>query len=226
MDVQLLTEPLHGLLSQAIIFLPRLLIAVLIFLVGWVLARAARFAIVRGLRAINFNVLGERSGLNAFLRSGGIETDLAGIVGFLGFWFVVIGALVIACNSLGLAYVTEILSRLMLFVPNLIAGLLILALGAYFAIVIGNAVSGYCGRVGARDAELLGNLARYAVLIFVVLIALDQISIGGQIVRETFLILFAGLVFAAALAFGLGGREWAARMLEHWWPSKNDKPEE
>ena len=71
-----------------------------------------------------------------------------------------------------------------------------------------------------QDAELLGNLARYAILTFVVLIALDQVNVGGDIVRQTFLIVLAGLVFALALAFGLGGREWAAELLERWWPRK------
>ena len=63
-------------------------------------------------------------------------------------------------------------------------------------------------------------MARYAILIFVVLIALDQVGIGGDIVRQTFLIVLAGIIFALALAFGLGGREWAAELLERWWPRK------
>ena len=65
-----------------------------------------------------------------------------------------------------------------------------------------------------------GRLAQYAILTFVVLIALDQVNIGGDIVRQCFLIILAGLVFALALAFGLGGKEWAAELLERWWPRR------
>jgi len=68
------------------------------------------------------------------------------------------------------------------------------------------------------DADFLAKLAHYAVMTFVVLIALDLTNIGGDLVRQTFLIILTGIVLAIALAFGLGGRHWAAGMLEHWWP--------
>ena len=77
----------------------------------------------------------------------------------------------------------------------------------------------YCRNVGLHDGELLGRLAHYAILAFVVLIALDQVNIGGAIVRDSFLIVLAGVVFALALAFGLGGKDWVARHLEERWPS-------
>ena len=109
---------------------------------------------------------------------------------------------------------------MLLFVPKVLVALLILAFGAYFARFVGNAVTAYCRNVHLQDAELLGKLAQYAILTFVVLIALDQVNIGGDIVRQTFLIVLAGVVFALALAFGLGGKEWAAELLERWWPRK------
>ena len=112
------------------------------------------------------------------------------------------------------------------FVPKVIVAILILAFGAYFAAFIGGTVAAYCRNVGIRDAELLGRLARYAIVTFVVLIALDQVNVGGDIIRQSFLILLAGLVLALALAFGLGGRDWAARLLERWWPrpGRDDPP--
>jgi hypothetical protein len=107
-----------------------------------------------------------------------------------------------------------------LFVPHVIVALLILAFGAYFARFVGTTVTTYCRNVGIQDADVLGMIAQYAIIAFVVLIALDQMSVGGQIVRESFLIILAGVVFGLALAFGLGGRRWAAAMLERWWPSR------
>jgi hypothetical protein len=98
--------------------------------------------------------------------------------------------------------------------------LLILAFGAYFARFIGNAIGAYFRNVRLQDADLLGKLAQYAIVTFVVLIALDQVNIGGDIIRQTFLIVLAGVVFALALAFGLGGKDWAAEMLERWWPRR------
>jgi hypothetical protein len=219
-QVDVLLEPLRVFLRQIGDFLPRLVLAFVVLVVGWFLAKAARFAIVRGLRAVNFHVVTQRAGLDGFLRDGGIESDSTEILGLLVYWVVILGALLIAFNSLGLAYVTDLLMRVLLFVPHVMVAILILAFGAYFARFIGNAIAAYCRNVHIQDADLLGRLAQYAIVTFVVLIALDQVNIGGDIVRQSFLIVLAGLVFALALAFGLGGKDWAAGLLERWWPRR------
>jgi hypothetical protein len=225
-QVDVLLEPLRAFLREVGIFLPRLAIALLVLLGGWVLAKIARFAIVRGLRAINFPVLTERAGVDGFLRQGGIESDTTEVFGILTYWVVILAALIVAFNGLGLAYVTDLLGRVMLFVPRLIVALLVLVFGSYFGRFLGNAVTTYCRNVGIQDARLLGDLVHYAVVAFVVLIALDQMQIGGDIIRESFLIILAGIVLALALAFGIGGSRWAAGLLEHWWPScgGDDRP--
>lgn len=224
--VDMLLEPAREFLLQIAAFLPRLALAALVLVAGWLLAKGVRFAIEKGLRAINFNVLTARSGMDSFLQQGGMRNDTTGLFGLLAYWLVVLAALIIAFNSLGLTYITDLLGRVVLFVPKVIVALLILAFGAYFARFIGNAVLTYCKNVGIQDGTSLARLAQYAILAFVVLIALDQINVGGDIVRQTFLIVLAGIVFALALAFGLGGKDWAAGLLEHWWPrsDKRDEP--
>ena len=219
-DFGVLLEPVRVFMVQVGDLLPRLLLAIVVLIAGWLLAKAVRFAVSRGLRAMNFNVLTERAGMDGFLRDGGIRTDTTEIVAILCYWMVILAALIIGFNSLGLAYITDLLGRIVLFVPKVLVALLVLAFGAYFARFIANAVTAYCRNVHIQDAELLGRLAQYAILTFVVLIALDQVNIGGDIVRQTFLIVLAGIVFALALAFGLGGKEWAAEWLERWWPRR------
>ena len=219
-DLDVLLEPLRVSLRQAGEFLPRLAIALLVLIVGWILAKVARFAIVKGLRAVNFHIVTQRAGLDGFLRDGGIAADTTEIIGLVIYWLVILGALVVGFNSLGLTYVTDVLGRVILFVPKVLVALLVLAFGAYFARFIANAITAYCRNVHIQDAELLGRLAQYAIVTFVVLIALDQVNIGGDIVRQSFLIILAGVVFALALAFGLGGKEWAAELLERWWPRR------
>jgi len=219
-QIDMLLEPIRVFLRQLGELLPRLLLALVVLIVGWLVAKAVRFAIVRGLRAVNFHVVTERAGLDGFLHDGGIESDTTEILGVLVYWLVILGALVIGFNTLGLAYVTDLLGRIILFVPKVMVALLILAFGAYFARFIGNAITAYCRNIHIQDADLLGRLAQYAIVTFVVLIALDQVNIGGDIVRQSFLIVLAGLVFALALAFGLGGKDWAAELLERWWPRR------
>jgi flagellar biosynthesis protein FliQ len=219
-DLEIVLEPLRIFLRQAGEFLPRLVIALVVFIIGWIVAKMVRFAIVKGLRAVNFHVVTQRAGLDGFLRDGGIGADTTEIMGLVIYWLVILGALVVGFNSLGLVYVTDLLGRVILFVPKVLVALLVLAFGAYFARFIANAITAYCKNVHIQDAELLGRLAQYAILTFVILIALDQVNIGGDIVRQSFLIVLAGLVFALALAFGLGGKEWAAELLERWWPRR------
>jgi flagellar biosynthesis protein FliQ len=222
--IDMLLEPLRALLVQIGVFLPRLAIAVLVVIVGLLIAKAARFAVQKGLRAINFQVVTQRAGLDGFLQQGGSQVDTIVLLGLLVYWVVILASLIVASSGLGLPHVTELLSRVMLFVPKVIVALLVLALGAYFAGFVSNAIVAYCDRVGVRDAEMLGRIARYAIVAFVVMMALDQMEIGGTIVRDAFLIVLGGLMLAVALAFGLGGRRWAAAQLERWWPApKNDE---
>jgi hypothetical protein len=167
-------------------------------------------------------VLTERAGIDGFLRQGGMQSDTTAIFGALVYWLVILAALIVAFNGLGLTYITDVLGRVVLFVPKVFVALLILAFGAYFARFVGDAVRTYCSNIDLPDAEFLAKFAQYAITAFVVLIALDQIHVGGDIVRESFLIILAGIVFALALAFGLGGKDWAAERLQRWWPRRDD----
>src|SRR5437868_4874559 len=191
-----LLEPARVFLAQVGVFLPRLLLAAIVLVAGWLIAKVVRFGVSRALHAVNFNVLTDRAGIDKFLRDGGIGADTTEVIAILCYWLVILAALIIGFNSLGLAYITDLLAKVLLFVPKVIVAILILAFGSYFARFIGNAISVYCRNIHAQDAELLGRLAQYAILAFVVLIALDQVNVGGDIVRQTFLILLAGVVFA------------------------------
>ena len=219
-NVDILIEPVRAFLGQLGVFLPRLALALLVLVAGWLAARMIRFAVVKGLRAINFNVLTERAGTDDFLKQGGIQSDTTDIFGALVFLLVILAALVIGFNGLGLTYITDLLGKLVLIVPRLIIALLIVVFGAYFAQFVGNAAAMYFRASGLSDADLLGRLAQYAILAFVVLIALDEADVGGAIVRNSFLIVLAGVVLALALAFGLGGQRRAAEFLERWFPSR------
>lgn len=222
--VDVYLEPVRAFMFELGTFLPRLGVALLVLVIGILLAKTTRFAIQRGLRAINFHILSKRSGMDSFLKKGGTLIDTVDLFGILAYWLVILIALVVAFNGLGLTHVTELLGRVMWFVPKVIVALLILAFGAYFARFVANAVYTYCENAGIRDGDALAKVARYAIMIFVVMIALDQMEIGGTILHDAFLIVLGGLVLAFALAFGLGGRAWAAARLEEWWPtSKRDK---
>jgi hypothetical protein len=216
----MLLEPVRGFFVQLGQFLPKLLLAIVILIAGWLLAKGLRFGAIKTLKLVNFNVLTERAGMDEFFKQGGIKTDTTGIVGLLVYWLALLGAVMVAFNSLGLTHVTELVGRVVLFVPRVIVAVLILAVGTYFARFVARAVTAYGRNVEMEDADLLGRIAMYAIMVFVILIALDQVAIGGDIIRQSFLILLSGVVFGLAIAFGLGGQKWAAEMLERWLPRR------
>lgn len=214
-NVDMLFEPLRASLAQIGAFLPRVLLAIVILIVGWLVAKAVRYALVRMLRALNFNVVTEKAGIDAFLSQGGGEIDTIRVLGALAYWLVILAAVMVAFNSLDLAYVTDLVGRIVLFVPRVMVAVVILVFGAYFARFVSSALTAYLRNVGVGEAGWLGRLALYAMLAFVVLIALDQLGLG-EILRQTFLILVAAVALGLALAFGLGGQRQASELIERW----------
>ncbi|KPK46809.1 MAG: hypothetical protein AMS22_17570 [Thiotrichales bacterium SG8_50] len=219
-QVSVALEPVRAFMVEVGQFFPKLLVAAIILVAGWMVAKLVRVGLAKGLKLVNFNVLAERAGMDDFLKQGDIKTDTVGILALLAYWLVILLALMMAFNSLGLTYVTDLVGRVVLFVPKVIVAVVILAIGAYFARFVARAVSTYAKNVGIEDADLLGRICMYAIMVFVVLIALDQVNIGGDIVRQTFLIVLAGGVLALAIAFGIGGQKWAGQVLDRWWPKK------
>jgi hypothetical protein len=220
-SVNIAIEPLRTFLVQVAAYLPRLGVALAVLLVGWLLAKALRFGAVKALRAFNFHVLTERAGLDAFLQQGGTQRDTADLIGLILFWGVLTGALIVASNGLGLTQVTELLSLVLLFLPRLLVALLVLVFGLYFARFVGQSVRAWCRSEGIGDAEMLARIAQYGIVIFVLLISIDHLDIGGGLVQQTFLILLTGVVLGLALAFGIGGRDRAAALLERWFPRRD-----
>jgi hypothetical protein len=222
MDINTRLEPIRDIAKRVYDYLPNVAVALGWIVVFLVLARVSRFAVRRGLRAINVHVVTERAGLDGFLKRGGLESDTIDIFAMIVYWLLIVIGLLLAFDVLGLSTVRDLLRQIVQYVPSLAAALVILTLGAYFAMFVSNTISAYFRAIGTRDAELLGRLAQYVVIAFVVLMSLEQLGLGGEIIKHSFLILLGGVVLALALAFGIGGQKWAANLLERWWPSGRD----
>jgi hypothetical protein len=223
-NVNVLLEPIRASLHQVGAFLPRVLLAILILVAGWLVAKAVRFALDRMLRAVNFNVVTEKAGIDEFLREGGGELDTIRVLAALAYWLVILAAIMIAFNSLDLAYVTDLVGRIVLFVPRVMVAVVVVVFGTYFARFVATALTAYLRTLGVGEAGTLGRLALYAIMTFVVLIALDQLGLG-EILRQTFLILIGAVALGLAIAFGLGGQRRAAELIERWTRPRDDRDE-
>ena len=174
---------------------------------------------------MNFHVLTERAGIDGFLQQGGTEKDTTDLFGALAYWLVILAALIDRVQRPGPRPRSPTCWRACCCsCRRLLVALLLLIFGAYFARFVGNAVTIYLPqRRHQPTPSCSARLAQYAIVAFVVLIAIDQLDIGGGLVQQTFLILLGRRrCLALALAFGLGGRERAATLLERWFPRRND----
>ena len=188
-SIDMVVDATREFLHQIAAFLPRLLLALFVVVVGWLLAKAVRFAVQRALKAANFTVLTERAGTDNFLRQAGMRSDTTALFGIVAFWLVILATLIIAFNELGLTYITDLLGRVVLYTPKLLIAMLIVVFGSYCARFAGTAVHSYCLDAKILDADLLGRIVRYVIMTFVVMIAVSQVEIGGDMVQRTFIIL-------------------------------------
>lgn len=198
-------------------FLPKLLIAIAVLVAGWLLAKLISFAIVKVLKMITFiPLIAEKSGMDGFLKQGGIKKSTIDILGILIYWLIILVTLLVAFNTLGLTEVSKLFEKITSFIPLVIAAVILLAIGLFFARFVEDALIAYGKNVGMEDINMIARLARYAIMAFVFIVALDQVKVGGQLIEHTFLILFGGIVLALALAFGLGsGQKWVGSQLDN-----------
>ena len=122
-------------------------------------------------------------------------------------------AILAALNVLGLGAAAGLFNRILLFLPNVAAAVLVVIFGSLFAQVVATLVRTYLSNLGVAGADAISGITRWALVLFVVSLSLEQLRIGGQVLVPAFQIAFGA--FCLALAFGLGGRDWAARVLDN-----------
>jgi len=201
-------------------FLPKLIGAVIVLIVGWLIAKLLQFVVVRGLTSVGFGLITDKAGLDGFLKKGGVGKGAIEVLGMLVYWLAILLTLLTTFNLLGLTVVSELLGRVTEFIPNVIVAVLVLTIGLYFARFVSEGITAYTRNVGMENAAMLGKVAYYAIAVFVFVVALGQMRIADGILYPAVLIVFAGVIFALALAFGLGGQKWAADRLEKWGKKK------
>jgi small-conductance mechanosensitive channel len=201
-------QPLQDALSAFFSYLPQLIGAIVILIVGYVVARALQAIVGRVLQGIGFDRWMERGGIKQFFDRAETNQTPVSILGALVFWFVFIIAITMAADALGIPQVSAVLAQLIAYIPSIIAAILILILAALLA----NFISGIVR--GATGSDILSSIAQYAIIVYAVFAALTQLGIAVQLTANTFLIVLGAVALAAAIAFGIGGREVARDILE------------
>lgn len=200
--------------TQMAAFVPQLLAALVLLFLGWILANIVRSAVGKVLDTLKFDELGKKTGIEAFMRQGNIDLTLSRLIANLVYWIILLVVIVTVANSLGLTTVAELFNKVVFYLPNIIVAVLVLVFGVLVARFINRLVFAYLNNMGVDGALTLSTLAEYSVIIFVVFVALEQLQIGTHLLISAFQIGFGAVGLALALAFGLGGREWAAGIIK------------
>jgi hypothetical protein len=208
-----IVDSLSNALNLVVTFVPKLIGFFVILLVGWILATVLCKAVTFVLRKIGFDRLSNRIGLTRFEERAGIHLDAAGLLGKIVYWFIFLIFLVPAVDALGLTSVSGILNSLITFIPNVFVAILILFLGTLAATFVSDIVRGATATTNIGNPNLFASIARWAIIGFAFLIALEQLQVASSLLNVLFTGIVGGLAIAFGLAFGLGGRESAQRLL-------------
>ncbi|MCD8494567.1 MAG: hypothetical protein LRY41_01960 [Candidatus Pacebacteria bacterium] len=195
-------------------FLPHLLLALIIFLIGWLVAELVKSAIVRLLELVKLNTLLAQTGLEKILEKAGYTLNAAVFFGWLIKWFIIIVFLIASLQIVGLSQVNMVLNSIVLYIPNIIAAALIMLAATLLGDVVRKIVVGSSKAVGSMSSSILGALAYWAIMIFAGLIALQQLGLAVQLINTLFIGFVAMIALAGGLAFGLGGRDAAKEAIE------------
>jgi hypothetical protein len=215
-----LVDTLRTTWSQIQLFLPRVVGALVLLTVGWLLARLARRLVVRTLRFFRVDTAAERAGIEDFLLRGGVRFTTVTLIGQMVYWGLVLVVVLAVFNVLGVPVPASTIEQVAGYLPNVLVAVIIAIFGSLLARIVGGIVQTYLNNVGVEGAAPLSLLTQGALLVFVGTLVLNQLRIGGEVLVSGFQLAFGGLCLAAALAFGLGGRDWAARLIDRTWKSR------
>jgi hypothetical protein len=175
------------------------------------------------LKICQFDILADRAGIKQILERGGIRQTASDIVGLLIFWFLFLIAIVTTLETLNLSGATDTLHTIYIYIPKIVAALVTLILGLYFANFLETVTRTSCANAGLEQAAPIGRAAYVATAIFVVAGIFEILDIASEIVIWAFILVFGAVCLALALAFGLGGRDVAGRFLQKWLEQKRDE---
>jgi small-conductance mechanosensitive channel len=196
-------------------FVPSLLGALILFIIGWVVASVIGKAIAQVLNALKLDKLFESAGASELLNRAGMKLNVGGFIGGVVKWFIIVVFLMASLEIMGLTQVNDFLREAVLFyLPKVIIASLVLVIATVISDTMKKLVQASAQAANVRSANMLGSITRYAIWIFAFIIALSELGIASSFMQILFTGLIAALAIACGLAFGLGGKDAAAKAID------------
>jgi hypothetical protein len=213
-QIDIFLSSLNQFWVELVNFVPKLLAVVVILFFGWLVAKLVRIGVKRLLEITQFDAFAKRSGLESFMRSANFNVTLSGIISQVVYWLVILLFVITCANSLGMTEVATLLRELASYLPHIIVAILVVIFGTLFARFINRLVFAWLHSIKFEQALIISTSAEYCIQILAIFIGLEQLGIGMQLIHALFIIVFGAVFLALAIAFGLGGKDWAAKVIE------------
>jgi hypothetical protein len=200
-------------LGRIVAIIPDLLGAIVILLIGWGIGKLIQVAVTKGLDALHFNQLMDREGVNQSLQRAGVKRSMDEVLGVIAYWFVFLLAVQAAISVLGIVSLTNLMNAVILYLPRIFAAIIVVIAGAWAASFLSRVTLASANTAGISYANTLGSVVQGTVLFFTFAIALDVLGLSFPFLTTAFAIILGAFALAGALAYGLGGREYASDTL-------------
>lgn len=201
---EVLLPSFKNILNDILAIFPNLLAALIILIIGWIIAKLLENLVRRILQNVGFNRAAEKGGILSFLKNAGISKEPTWILGRIIFWMLLLMFILSAAEALKLRALAETLAKLVGFIPNIIAVVFILVFGIMLAKLIGRLVQGAAADIGIDFSAFLGTLVTDIVIIMVFVLALAQLQIQSSVLEITFAALLGAFALAIAISLGVG----------------------
>ena len=213
-ELNIFVASLTSFWTQLASFIPQLMGAIVALILGWLLAKLARTGVMRLLTLLKFDKATEKSGLEAFMKHADLDLSVASLLGNLVYWLIILVMIVTVANSLGLSMVADLFNKVVLYIPNVIVAILVLVFGTILARFINRLVFAWLNNMEFEGALTVSTFSEYAMLVFVFFMAMEQLQIANEMLTAAFIISFGAIGLAFAIAFGLGAKDWAGKVIQ------------
>lgn len=208
-----LREAIGENVQEVVKFLPNLISAILILVIGWIIAKVTEKVFSRVLKTLKVDEVAEKRGITKMFQDIGIEKSPSALGGRILYWLLMLLFLIPALKTLQFDYVSQLVGQFLGYVPNLIAAVLIFIIGITVAKILGSSVAASAKAAGLEYASAVGLFIRYFVALVVLILGLAQLGIQTNILTVVFAVLIVSIGLALALALGLGSRAVVSNIL-------------
>lgn len=213
-QVQIFLESTQEFLNEIARVLPLILGAILILFIGWIIAKMVKKLFIKLFKLMKFNYLTEKSGIEKFLNEGGIKISFIDLLGSLIYWLIMFIVIMAALNTINLTSAEVLFNKIVLFIPNIIVSVIILLIGFYAAKFVSQAISLSLKNIDEKVVLIIEKITYYSIIVLTVFVVLSQLNIAENIITIAFLLILGSFCLAVGLAFGLGGKDYAADLLK------------